>query len=267
MNRKDKNDIRALLNKMHIDSDCVVVNQCDRNEIDSMNYKNYKVTIVCSTDRGLSKSRNLALKHARADIVVIADDDIQYVDGYSKKIIEAYDKINDADIITFKVREDKKYFSHIKKLNKILVHKITSYEITMCLHKIKNIRFNEIFGTGSGYFSHGEENIFLTDCIRKGERIYFYPQNIADLLEDERPSTWFIGYDRRYFIDQGALYYKLSNFFFFFYILQFALRKYKLYKRNFGILTALYYMVKGIGEYKEIIGRDRGPLETPAEFL
>jgi hypothetical protein len=120
----------------------------------------------------------------------------------------------------------------------------------MRLNKVKNIRFNEVFGTGSSCFLHGEENIFLTDCARKGKRIYYYPQKIAWLLEDKRPSTWFVGYNKKYFFDQGALYYKLSKYLVYFYVFQFAIRKYNLYKKNFGIVTALCYMMKGIEEYK-----------------
>jgi glycosyltransferase involved in cell wall biosynthesis len=253
MNRKNKDDIRILLDKMHIESDCVVVNQCDRNEVDSMKYKDYEITIVCSTMRGLSRSRNLALKYARADIIVMVDDDIQCVDGYSEKIIEAYNKIHDADVITFKAINGKKYFREIKKLNKILVHKVSSIEITIRLNTINGIRFDETFGTGSGHFSHGEETIFLTDCLRSGKNIYYYPTKTLKLLEDERPSTWFMGYNEKYFIDQGALYYRLSKYLVYFYILQFAIRKFKLYKANFGMITALYYMLKGIGEYKNIV--------------
>jgi glycosyltransferase involved in cell wall biosynthesis len=256
MFRESEKEIASLLDVMNIDSDCVVVSQCNKDNKETFSYKGHCINAIYSTERGLSKSRNLALKYADADIVIIADDDICYVDGYSKKIIEAYDKINNADIITFKVRRDKKYFIGIKKLNKIWVHKITSYEITMRLNKIKDIHFNEIFGTGSGCFLHGEENIFLTDCVRKGKRIYYYPQMIAGLLENERPSTWFAGYNKKYFIDQGALYYNLSKYLVYFYVLQFAFRKYKLYKGHFGVMTVLYYMMKGIREYKNTIRRN-----------
>jgi glycosyltransferase involved in cell wall biosynthesis len=252
MNRK-YDDISTLLDKMHIDSDCIVINQCDKNEVDSMKYKNHEVIIICSTARGLSRSRNLALKYAKADVVVIADDDIQYVNGYSEKIIKAYNELCDADIITFKVRSDKKYLNKIKKINKIFVHKVTSYEITMRLDRISKIWFDEIFGTGSNFFLHGEENIFLTDCLRSQNNAYYYPQKIAKLLEDERSSTWFVGYNEKYFIDQGALYYRLSKYLVYFYVLQFAIRKFKLYKANFNMTTALYYMLKGIGEYKNIV--------------
>ena len=55
---------------------------------------------------------------------------------------------------------------------------------------IHGIYFNQCFGGGTEY-SHGEDNLFLTDCLRKGLKIYAYPEYIAKLTE-ERKSTWLI---------------------------------------------------------------------------
>src|SRR5690606_31354900 len=38
------------------------------------------VLIIRSHEKGLSKSRNLALKHAKGDVGLLADDDVRYTD-------------------------------------------------------------------------------------------------------------------------------------------------------------------------------------------
>jgi glycosyltransferase involved in cell wall biosynthesis len=253
MFKKDNNEIFELLNIMNINSECVVINQCDKNSVEYLKYKKYTVTVVYSTERGLSRSRNLALRYAKADIVIIADDDIRYVDDYSEILLKAYELHKNTDIITFKVHEDKKYFPNEKRLNKFLVHKVISHEISMKLELVKNLTFNVMFGTGSPYYQHGEENIFLTECIKKHGDICYIPLKLASLIENSRPSTWFNGFDKKYFIDQGALYYELSHFLAIPYILQFAMRKHTLYKATTGFLQAVYFMLYGMRQYKALL--------------
>lgn len=253
MHRETKEEIINLLDTMNINSDSVVVSQCSINNIEVFEYKSYKVTCIYSTERGLSKSRNLALKNATAEIVVIADDDMRYVDGYNDIILDAYKYHPNVDIITFKAINTKKYFSFEKKLNIILIHKISSVEITIKKSSVINIFFNIFFGAGSSLFLMGEESIFLTDCIRKGKNIRFIPVKISELNENNRPSTWFTEFNKKYFVDKGAVYYQLSHFLAIPYIFIFAIRKYKKYKKSMGFFSAIYYMICGIKENKKLI--------------
>jgi glycosyltransferase involved in cell wall biosynthesis len=250
MFRKTSREIIHLLQTMNIASDCIVINQCNENKIEHINYKNYNVAIVYSTERGLSKSRNLALNHAKADIVVIADDDVCYLDNYPATIMAAYEANHNADILTFKVKDNKEYFSKEKKLNFLTIHKTASWEITMRLESVKNTRFNEMFGTGSPYFQCGEENIFLKDCLRNKKTIVYVPQKIAFFPQSTRKSTWFTGFDKKYMISQGAVYCELSRVLAVPYMLLFSLRKYNLYKRNLGVFSAIRYMLYGARQYK-----------------
>jgi len=255
MHKENKKEVLDLLGDMNINSDSVIVSQCNKTDIERFRYKNYNVTCIYSTERGLSKSRNLALQYASADIVMIADDDIRYNDDYTGIVMNAYNVHPEYDILTFKVKDDKKYFNERKRLNGILSHKVISYEITMRLSSIKNIFFNTIFGTGSSYFQHGEENIFLNSCIKKKKKIMYIPQKIACLMENRRPSTWFTGFDEKYMIDKGALYYELSSLLVLPNILQFVFRKYSLYKENMNCFSAMYYMLLGVLKYKRILNR------------
>jgi glycosyltransferase involved in cell wall biosynthesis len=258
MFKENKNDIIDLLNVMNINSDAIVVSQCNKNGIEKFNYKNFSITCIYSIERGLSRSRNLALYYATADIITIADDDFSYYDNYAEIVINAHTINPEYDILTFKVKDDKKYFPAKKKLNKLLIHKVASNEITMKLASVKNISFNILFGAGSSCFLCGEENIFLNSCLKKKKKVMYIPQKIGYLREDTRSSSWFSGYNKEYMISHGAAYYELSHFLVLPYILQFAIRKYSLYKKNINIFLAIYYMLIGISKYRKILNSKKG---------
>ena len=65
----------SLLNKMNINSDAVVINQCDEDSYNEFNLNGNHIVWINSTERGLSKSRNLAIKNSNADVCLICDDD------------------------------------------------------------------------------------------------------------------------------------------------------------------------------------------------
>jgi glycosyltransferase involved in cell wall biosynthesis len=257
MFRKNKAEIVQLLNEMKIASDCVVINQCDKDDIERFEYNNHNVTLVYSTERGLSRSRNLALQYARADIVVIADDDVEYVDGYKDIITNAYESYIKYDILNFSIFDSsgRRYYKSKRKLNKLFIGRTNSNQITMKLASVKKIRFNAFFGTGSGYFLHGEEILFLSKCIAERKQIYFIPTLIL-FRKEKRISTWFHGFDKAFFIDQGAFYYEFSPVFYPLFIFQFAIRKNKLYKSELSLISAIFYMFSGIKKHRKLIRRN-----------
>ena len=253
---KSQEEIIKLCRKMNIKTDAIIVNQ----KVDTNSKQNYlindkKVTIINSLEKGLSKSRNELLYNANADIGLIADDDLVYLDGYDEIIKKAYGENSEADIICFKVYKGekpfKKYRNKQKKINFIKSFQKSSVEITYKINSIikNNIKFDENFGAGAKNYTAGEENIFLVDCLRKGLKIIYIPIFIAR-LDDTKESNWFRGYDYQYFKTKGAVFYRISRFWYFLLILQFAIRKYKLYKKNIGIYKAIKYMLEGVKEYK-----------------
>lgn len=197
-------------------------------------------------EKGLSKSRNRAIEKSLADIIIIADDDLEYVNRYDKIIEEGYKKYKDADIIAFyvensdKVRKKKKMKEG--RIGYLRSMKIQSVQLTMKRKSIEQIKFNECFGIGTDLYM-GEENLFLFDCLRKGLRIYYIPIKIANIGKSE--SIWFTGFDKRYMFVKGCQFYEMSNTFSILLILQYAIRKRKLYKKNFGMIKAIKYMEMG----------------------
>lgn len=65
-----------------------------------------------------------------------------------------------------------------------------------------NILFHQEFGGGTLH-CHGEDTIFLRDCLKAGLKVIAIPEYIAE-LNDTRKSSWFSGYNRKYFFDQDA---------------------------------------------------------------
>lgn len=249
MNQKD---IYSLISKMNIQTDAVVINQCERESYEEIVYKEKKIRIFNCAERGLSKSRNKAIKESKADICIIADDDMTYVDNYEEIIKKAYKKYEMADMIAFYVSSENP--NNIKpkliegKLGPLKSFKIQSVQLTFKRRKIKEkkIRFDENFGAGLDLYM-GEENIFIFDCIKSGLNLYSYPIEFARL--DNRESTWFKGYDEKYFKVKGACFYRISRILWIIICLQFVIRKRKLYKNYIHPFNAFENMLIGRRDY------------------
>lgn len=205
MNQKDI----SFIDEMNIQSDVVIINQTDNNGVCELKYNSFKILFISDTARGLSKSRNLALENATGDICLLCDDDIQYVDGYVDIVKQAFNEIQNADIIIFdSIITDRagivgtKGFKKIKRVPRYKT--FSSVLIAFRRNKIieKNIKFNTDFGTGSGKYNMCEDSIFLRDCYKNGLKAYIYPAVIHKCAY--KKSTWFNGYDRKYFFDIGA---------------------------------------------------------------
>ena len=52
-------------------------------------------------------------------------------------------------------------------------------------------------------FGSGEDSIFIYDCIKSGMKVYTSPEIILTIPKSD--STWFEGYNEKYFYDKGAL--------------------------------------------------------------
>ena len=65
------------------------------------------------------------------------------------------------------------------------------------------VTFSLLFGGGARY-SNGEDSLFLKEFMGKGYSVYTAPVTIA--RETGGESTWFHGYDEKFFRDRGVLY-------------------------------------------------------------
>ena len=69
--------------------------------------------------------------------------------------------------------------------------------------------FSTLFGGGC-IFSSGEDSLFLSDMIDSELKIYAYPITVATV--EQKKSTWFRGFDEKYFFDRGVLYSQIFRF-------------------------------------------------------
>ena len=248
MNQQDY----ELINEMNIDTNAIVINQGDRKSVDKFNSNNSKITWINSKSRGLSKSRNIALRNATSAVCLLADDDLKYIKGYKDIILEQFKLYPNADIITFQVEgienKFKDYYNKPRNLNYLTSMKVSSVEIAFKVDSIrkKDICFNELFGSGAKYIS-GEESLFLIDSLKSGLKLQYVPIKIADLHLGE--SSWFKGYNKDYFSTKGAVFAAMSEIFSIPLIIQFALRKHKLFSREMTRSQAIKIMLKGRREF------------------
>lgn len=250
-----RDDIK-FLDAMNLQTDAVVVNQNNSIEdVKRINYNNHSIKFISNKERGVSRSRNLAIKNADADICLLADDDVVFEDDYSEKVIEAHEKYPEADIITFVVERygdsnRQKSFRKNKSWDKYLTSmKISAVEISFKRKSIvdNNIKFNENIGPGEKFFN-GEESILLYEALKSGLKILYLPIKIAEV--DMADSNWFEGYNKKYFQSYGAKYYNMSKRFYPLLILQYAVRKRDEYGEQMPMFKAIKYLFQGAKLYK-----------------
>lgn len=196
----------SIVQRTNVQSDVIIVNQCDKDSIEEFDFINKKGLschgkFICTTERGLSKSRNMAIRNSWGDVCLICDDDEYLEDDCEEIIVKAYNETPNADIISFAFdREDKCFSSIPAKHNFRSLLKTSSVEISFRREAIleKRIWFDEKMGSGSGNGA-GEENMFLMVCRRGGLKMFYNPAIIGKLLSAE--SQWFRGYIPKYFED------------------------------------------------------------------
>lgn len=229
MNQQD----HSLLEKMNIQSNAIVGNQCDYDEVEHFSYHGHDIGWYSFAERGVGLNRNNALMRANADIGLFADDDMVYVKSYPEIVKKAFEEIPDADVIIFDLkypRGGRPPITKIQRLNRRSGMRFGAARFAVRLSRIhlNGVSFNLCFGGGAKY-SSGEDTLFLNDCFDKKLKVYTYPAVIAH-LHDERESTWFQGYNDKFFFDKGVIYYLLN--------------------RNFGGLIAGYHCIKHCKIYR-----------------
>jgi glycosyltransferase involved in cell wall biosynthesis len=245
----------SLLEKMNIQSDAIIVNQCDRNEIEEFEYKGRKINFMSFAERGVGLSRNTALMRATADICLFADEDVIYIDGYKEIVLKAFEENSDADVIIFNMlsTNPERPLHVLPKKIRIRWYNCLRYGAVTIGIKTESIRkahiyFSLLFGGGTRY-SCGEDSLFLMDCIRKKLRIYGYPVVIGHVSQEN--SSWFHGYTEKHFVDRGALYACLSKHWAVLLCLQFCVRHRKLFKNEKTWYEAFALMIRGLHEFKK----------------
>ncbi len=245
----DKEDTIHYADMLNIRTDALIVNQCGVRNIYQTSGRYGKIYVRESDERGLSRSRNEAMDNAHSDTVIFCDNDIKYENDAFTKIDHAFEANPDAAILVFFIeRPERKTPVYNREciMDKVHMMKIFSPEIAVRLSRTGDLRLNEEFGAGAKY-SMGEENIFLFEAKRRGLIIKYIPEKIAVMLPVQ--SSWFSGYDEKFFFNRGAGYYAMDKKMWYPLAWQFIIRKRKLYNKDISMSDAYRSMKEGRREY------------------
>lgn len=243
----------TLLDRMNIQTDAVVINQCDQFERQVFDHNDRLVRFFSLPERGVGLSRNSALMRATGDICLFSDDDLIYRDGYEQVLQRAFREYPDADVIVFNIssiNETKKRFQITRPMRIRWFNYMRYGAARIAVRRASILRahisFSLLFGGGAQYAS-GEDTLFLQDCLRAGLRIYAVPVTLADV--DDSSSTWFCGYNEKFLMDRGALHAAMFRRMAGLQNLVYLLRHKKVWKHLGSLAYAWMKMNKGMRDY------------------
>lgn len=245
---------KELVKKMNVASEAILINQCDASGFESFfvkdeNGQEREIKAYSFGERGVGLSRNNALLRADKEISLFSDDDIVYEKGYEKKIIEEFEKHKEADVLLFNVEvceERRTYFNtDFHRVRWYNCGRYPAYAIAIRTEKMhnSNLTFSLLFGGGAKY-SNGEDSLFLRDCLKAGLKMYASPVVIGK--EEAGESTWFFGYNKKFFFDRGVLYHYLYGAMAKVWGLRFLLKNKATMCKEISLKQAYGYLKEGI---------------------
>ncbi|MDR0949874.1 MAG: glycosyltransferase family 2 protein [Lachnospiraceae bacterium] len=203
----------ALAKQMNLQTDAIVINQCDRLDYEEYECHGAKIEMFSFTHRGVGRNRNEAILRASAEICLFADQDIVYEEGYSDKIIKEFERFPKSDLFLFQltVCEERKTYQNdgYKRVYWFNCGRYPTYSFAVRINQVFNtgVFFSLLFG-GGALFSNGEDSLFLRELLKKRCIVRTSPILIGR-EEAFGESSWFTGYHRRFFYDRGVLYHFL----------------------------------------------------------
>ncbi len=196
--------------RMNIHCDAVIANQADRDEVECVHSPWGEWKMITTATRGVGRNRNIAISYAEAPLLLMADDDMVYNDDMPQRVVEAFEQNPQADVLVFGLdilRDGVVTEKRIDPRRRLRIWNAMRYGT--CRVAIRrqallehHITFNENFGGGCP-FSAGEDSLFLKACFDCGLQVYTYPYTLGTCSKDT--STWFTGYNEKYFYDKGVL--------------------------------------------------------------
>ncbi len=224
----------SLPKKMNLQSPAIIANQCEQWSMEERD----NVCMISTKTRGVGQNRNIALSMAQADILLFADDDMSYYDGVMEQVVEAFRQLPQADVLIFGMdmtKNDEVYEKRRLSIKRCHLHNSLKYGACRIAIRRKaiekaNLRFSQEFGGGCRYGS-GEDTLFLYQCFKSGLQVWSHSLVLGRCAKDT--STWFHGYDEKYFFDKGALFTALSPTWAMLFSLRFLWR----HRKKFGAIS------------------------------
>jgi len=198
--------------------------------------------------KGVAKNRNNALKHrVKGSVCLLSDDDVIYFKDSYSKILEIFENEKDIEFLTFKIKTFKgKDYKNYKKEE--FVHSLKSLgnigiiDVAFREEVIEkyNLKFDERFGPG-GYYSIGEDFIFMTDAVKQKALIKYKP---VDIVQHEDIGTGQILRDDIIF-GRGAMFARVFGFASFLLNLYFAIKHLKNYNKKYSFIKYNKLLLSG----------------------
>lgn len=212
------------------------------NQLIKKDFSNFKEhpNVITFREKGLSKSRNRGIMQSDADIIVLTDNDIVFVENSEQLICETFNSNPKIDIATFKImtpqkKSYKNYKSREFKHNIFSIMKVSSAEIVIKRKSIEGIKYDERFGLGTDLPS-GEENIFLSLCLARNLQIRFFPKTLCyHEMESSGKNLSNIPTSRA----KGYIFKAIFGGLYFLPCFYFAIKKYPIYKKQFSLINYL----------------------------
>ncbi len=255
------------IEEMNVRSDIVYANQGDHTGYSEYEFNGHKAKMISTETRGVGINRNLALCYASADICLMSDDDVKYQDDMEERIVAEFDSHPDADIIVFNFTSNNpkrcpERYLKTKKCSGIYRTPWGSVRIAFRLNSVRkaNVWFTSLFGGGC-IFPSGEDSIWIRGLKRSGLVFYVSKEIIGEI--DYENSSWFTGFDQKYFYGVGACYAGMKDRLYPLKYLHAVFRT-----RNRGKLTAmekLKWLRNGRTGYRKMLSYDDFCLHTKSK--
>ena len=164
----------SLLDKMNIQTDAVIVNQCDEDHVERFEHKGRRVLWINTRERGVGRSRNRAILAADADILLFADEDVVYDNGLEAAVCGYFAAHPTASLVTFNLtslnpERPEPLVTADYRLRLWNCLKFGAFRIAARREAIlrRTVFFSLQFGGGAPHRA-GEDNLFITQCLQRG---------------------------------------------------------------------------------------------------
>lgn len=135
---------------------------------------------------GLSRNRNNAIAHARADVIVVLDDDVTVYPEGIRALQDYYQAHPQVDFVTFRSRPSgRKIFPQSETRLQLPLPKGyygTSFE--MSFRRRTALHFCPALGLGSGRYEGGEDEALMLTAINRGLDCRYIPVTVCAHLHD-----------------------------------------------------------------------------------
>lgn len=242
---RSKEDIIKLFNDMHVTSDVIFANQCDEEWEEEFKINSFNVHVISTKTRGISKNRNILIKHLKADYGLFMDDDGIMSDNYSKIALNFVKRHPDAKFIKFNFTlsstDDERPHYIIKESKKAKYPDMSpfgmpGFMIARDIALNEQVKFNEKVGVPN-YIFNGEDSLFIKLMFDLKVSSYVSKDFIGHINNDD--SSWFQDFNEQYFISRGYLYSAMHGNLYWLYVLRMYLIHHKEYHYKYRKVRAL----------------------------